>query len=246
MKVIACIPVKGRIPLVRLTIKRLLEKNGCYKVVCAGDTDAEAEAIISSGGEFVHHANKPLGAKWNATFMRASDFNPDACLFVGSSDWLSSNWIEYLSTYLTEYDMIGKVDFNMAHVRGHSTSNGDIQLGVWNGYPRSSNRHGEAIGIGRMIRREMLEKLNYRPFDPNLDNSMDWSMHQRVLTLNGRIKAIKSVDIQSLSLSCDEWINKHNFVREMSGSNADEICYKDEWLERWGFEEIYDFHKNNR
>jgi len=246
MRVVACIPVRGRLPLVHLTIKRLLEKNGCYRVICVADTNDEEYAIVKAGGTFIYHENKPLGAKWNTAFIASRMYNPDACLFVGSSDWLSNNWLEYLTPYLNEYDMVGKVDFNMVHVRGYDTIHGDLQIGNWGGYDIKSKRNGEAIGIGRLIRKEMLEKLDYQPFDPKLDNSMDYSMHQRVLSLNGKIKAITSDEVQSLSLSCDEWCNKHNFAREMNYTTSDYIYNTDAWIAKWGFEEVYEFHKNKR
>lgn len=246
MNVIACIPVKGRLPLVALTIQRLLTKNKCSNVVCSGDTIEEERVIRDNGAEFVYHNNHPLGSKWNASFVRASDFNPDACLFIGSSDWISDNWIEYMSEYLRDFDMVGKVDFNMAHFRGYKEGDRDIRMGTWGGYNEISGRHGEAIGIGRMLRREILEKLNYRPFDPNLDNSMDRSMHKRVLSLQGNIKSIKTEDIQSLSISCDDWINKHNFTREMNYSTSTPIADPEEWLTNWGFSEAFDFFYNKR
>ncbi len=247
MKVIACIPVKERLPLVALTIRRLIEKNGCYKVICSGDTVEEERVIRDSGAEFVYHTNKPLGSKWNAAFVRARDFNPDACLFVGSSDWLSSNWIPYMSQFMSTFDMVGTVAFNMAHFRGHSALDGSIQLGTWGGYDTSSDRHGEAIGIGRLLGRGILEKIDYRPFDPSLDNSMDYSMHRKVLSFQGKIKSIELGDVQSLSISCDEWGNKHNFIREMGYSTSSKIDGDPtEWLSKWGFEEAFEFFKNKR
>lgn len=242
MKVIACLPIKGRLPLLAFTITRLLIKNGCSQVICAGDTIEEERVVRDNGGIFVYHINSPLGSKWNSAFVRVREFNPDACLFMGSSDWVSDNWIPYMGKYLDEYDMVGKPDFNMAHFRGNREGDRDIQMGTWGGYNEQSGRHGEAIGIGRMLRREILERIEYRPFDPTLDNSMDYSMHVKVLSLKGKIKSITTNETQSLSISCDEWTNKHNFLREMSYSTSKPITNPEEWLYRWGFyEEAFEF-----
>ena len=242
MKVIACIPCKGRLPLIKFTISRLLQKNGCSHVICAGDTPEEERVVRDNGGVFVYHCNSPLGSKWNSTFMRAREFNHDACVFVGSSDWLSDNWIQYITPLLSEYDMVGKVDFNMAHFRGCVEGDRDIQMANWGGYDKTSSRHGEAIGIGRMLGKDILEKIDYRPFDPSLDNSMDFSMLQKVLFFKGKVKSLQCEDIQSLSISCDEWKNKHNFLRESQSPTSKIIDSPMEWLYKWGFyDEAFEF-----
>lgn len=41
MKVVAVIPIKGRLPLLRFTIQRLLNKNGLTEVICVGSKDEQ-------------------------------------------------------------------------------------------------------------------------------------------------------------------------------------------------------------
>jgi len=151
-KCIAVIPIKGRLPLLKHTIRRLYRKNGIFKVICVGETKEEKELVESEGGLFVQHENKPLGKKWNAGFLEAKKYNPDCCLFVGSSDWVSDNWVEYCSQYLKNYDLIGKPDFYLLDYGRR------LRVCHWLGYT-DKRRANEPIGIGRILSKRILDKI---------------------------------------------------------------------------------------
>lgn len=201
MKVVAVIPVKGREPLLKYTIRRLYEKNGVYRVICIGDK--EKEVCVSEGADFIEFPNNPLGAKWNAGFLKAKNYNPDACLFMGSSDWVSDNWLEETTPFLDKWDIIGKPDFYMLDIQE------ELRACHWLGYDGS--RAGEPIGIGRLISKRILDRLEWKPMDAALDRSMDFSMYHRVLGLGGKVKLVTHDSIKSLSISTGKWENMHKF-----------------------------------
>lgn len=217
--VIACIPVHGRIPLLIQTIGRLLLKNGVSRVICAGDNEDERAVcrLFGSRVEWVQHANAPLGAKWNAAFRAAAAHNPDAILFVGSSDWLSDNWVPIGMKHLETCDMVGKLGYHMLDIH---RSKG-FRACYWHGY--TNHRKGESIGIGRMLRRSILEKINYTPFDPALNDSMDACMQRAVLSNGGTITIMDNADAICLSISTDRWGNKHNFEDHYSQKYPSDI-----------------------
>src|SRR5688572_7366782 len=95
-RVAACLAVQGRLPLLRYTIKRLFEKNKVDRVICSGDQPEDRKLCESLGAIWVQARNNPLGNKWNKSFQEAAKYNPDACVFVGSSDWISDNWIPFM------------------------------------------------------------------------------------------------------------------------------------------------------
>lgn len=227
--IIAIIPVKGRLPLLRHTITRLINKNK-VKVICVGD-EYEKEFCEKLGAEYVVHENKPLGKKWNAGFMAAKKHKPDACLFVGSSDWISDNWVDVSVQYLKDYDMIGKPDF---YLLDYGTQ---LRLCHWAGYT-DIRRRGEPIGIGRLLSARVLEYMNWKPLDDKLDSSLDYSMWQKVLNTGGRVKLITGDEIKSLSLSTNSWINKHKFEEHWSGKLHSEKMKHDEFLKQY-FPESY-------
>lgn len=202
-KIVAVMACYGRLPLLRYTIERLLKKNGCDAVVCVGGQD-EKQTVINAGGIFVEHENYPLGKKWNAGFKAAKELNPDGLLFVGSSDWLTDNWLPVLVPYLDKFDMIGKPDFYLFDI-------GTIDRSChWVGYGQGE-RELEPIGIGRLVSARIMEKFDWSPFDSHRNSSMDWQMYLRVRNNSGKIKLITSDGIRSLSISTNRWSNLHKF-----------------------------------
>jgi glycosyltransferase involved in cell wall biosynthesis len=248
MKIIAVIPTYGRPELLRITVKRLYEKNKVNDVICVGSN-------FSGKALYRYHDNQPLGRKWNYGFTEARKLKADAVLYVGSSDWVSDNWIEVMMPYLKDYDMVGKLDYNLAHVTDQ------IKLLKFKGYTdpkwsirtlliRHSMRHflngndrtGEPIGIGRLIRAEVLDKMDWKPFYDDYNSSMDWCMMKRIKAVGGNFAIHKGEDIQSLAVSCNLWGNMHWSRWEQFMPNMERI--KDpKWIETW-FPELPNFQKS--
>ena len=206
--VVAVIPIKGRLELLTQTIKRLKTKNNVSTVICVGETLQEKNCVQKAGGVFVIHRNEPLGAKWNYGFISAKKYNPDAVLFVGSSDWISDNWLDVMMSKIESgADLVGKKDFYLLDI---ATKTNQFRSCHWLGYGQGV-RLNEPIGIGRVISASILEKINWSPFDKTLNNSMDWSMYSKVLSAGGKVEMIDNNELVSLSISTDQWINKHKF-----------------------------------
>ncbi len=208
-RVVACLAVHGRGPLLKHTIERLYNKNGCSKVICAGHDAKDKEICERSGAFWVHARNNPLGAKWNISFQAAKQFNPDACLFVGSSDWLSDNWIPTLKPYLDNYDLVGVPGMHLLHVCEENL------LCSWDGY--TNHRKTESIGIGRMLSRRLLDKIQFKPFKDRMNESLDNSMQTISLEHGAKIHMVNDKNIIALSLSTNLWDNKHRFWDHYSG-----------------------------
>lgn len=214
-KIIAVIPVFGRELLLPFTIKRLLTKNKVYKVICCGNRLEDKKICIENNSEWVDVANNPLGNKWNMGFKLAKKYNPDGILFVGSSDWIPEKWINYAWNFIKneDYQMVGKKDFYMVDI----SVNNEIKFCKWLGYI-NQNRINEPIGIGRLIGKKFLEKINYMPFESNQNNSMDYFMYKKCVNNNFKIKLIHDDNFKFLSISTNAWINKHKFYRHYSGA----------------------------
>lgn len=205
MKTVAVIPVKGRIPLLKQTIRRLYRKNGVHKVICIGETFEEKTACEFEGAEFITHPNNPLGKKWNKGFAAAKKYEPDAVLFVGSSDWISDNWLDVIAPFIKMgADLVGKPDFYLLDIAEN------LRFCHWKGYTQKERKE-EPIGIGRVLSKNILDKMDWKPIADNLNNSIDFSMYKNVIANNGKVMMLKSSNIQSLSISCDQWPNMHKF-----------------------------------
>lgn len=205
--VVACLPVFGRIPLLKQTIKRLYQKNGCYRVICAGDGPAEKKVCEKLGAVWVHAKNKPLGAKWNKAFLKAKEYNPDAVLYVGSSDWLSENWIPTMRPYVEQHGITGVPGNHYLDIGPK------MRLVYWPGY--IGERANESIGIGRMLSAKLLNLIGWKPFDDIKDNGLDGSMKEICAKLGYHDFFVKE-DIKAVSISTSKWPNKHKFEEHYS------------------------------
>lgn len=205
-KVIACLAVHGRLPLLKHTIERLYKKNGVIKVICSGDNPEDMKLCQSLDALWVHARNKPLGNKWNAAFQRAKDFNPDAVVFVGSSDWLSDNWFRVMRPYVDRYGFAGVPGCSLIDIRD------EVRAVVWAGYKGyRAEREDECIGVGRMLSRRLLDAIDWSPFDPTWHNSLDRSMKDRSSIKGYTDFMVQDSSLTALSLSTDKWPNKHIF-----------------------------------
>lgn len=213
----------GRIPLVKATVKRLLNKNHVSHVICVGSEPEERRACHESGAEFVKHDNKPLGKKWNYGFRAAKSYNPDFVVYVGSSDWLSDNWLPVMIPFAEEHGLAGKLDFNLLHI-----SSSSYEVAWWRGYRAGSGRENEPIGIGRVISSKLLDTIGWKPFDDDAADGMDRAMWYKI---SGKTMPLifNHPEIQSLSISCELWSNMH--TEDISSASP----YREPWwwLDMW-------------
>lgn len=237
-KVVACLPVYGRLPLLRQTISRLYKKNGIHKVICSGDGVAERELCEELGAVWVPHQNKPLGAKWNVAFRKAMEFNPDAVLYVGSSDFISDNWVPVMRTYVEQHGFVGVPGCHFLDICVEG-----LRCCYWPGYKHTRyhrDRGDETIGIGRMISGTLMDKIGWEPFDSRYDNSLDRSMKERLLKygkVHDYMVQQPSV-IQAVSISTDRWPNKHNFLQHYNNFLPSEFVPDAEAFAKEHFPEI--------
>lgn len=207
VKVVAVVPVYGREPLLKYTIRRLIQKNKVDIVIVIGESISEKIIALKEGAIFIQHPNKPLGRKWNAGYSFIKRFNPETALFVGSSDWISDDWLETAYNAIKQDENIGyvgKKGFDMVDFR-----NKQVRYCKWFGYV-DKIRAEETIGIGRLLSKNLLEKINYCPFPENKNYSMDYGMYLLCKKNGFKVKIIENNSI-FLSLSTDLWINKHEF-----------------------------------
>ncbi len=204
MKVIAVIPVLGRLPLIKHTINRLYKKNGVDLVICVGQSEPERILCEHLDAVFVKYPNKPLAAKWNYGFKLAKQYQPDSVLFVGSSDWLEDDYVKNAFKYINDFDLIGTLGCYMLDIKVKAKIK---RLVHWPGYGKGE-RMEEPIGIGRLISQRVLDKINWEPFENKMDHSLDWTMWNRILRVGGKVKVIEA---KSMAISTDAWPNKHTF-----------------------------------
>ncbi len=195
-------PVKGRHSLVRKTILRLhLQMGVRVIVVCVGDPE-DREVCEGAGAEFFEHENAPLGGKWQFAFERCRDFNPDAVLYAGSSDWFTKKWAKKLYAKAIRLERV----VGMLGIYFIDIALDGFRVVWWPGYGADSDRKEETIGAGRVLPRCVLDKVDWKVFNPKLDASLDYSMERNV----GKGVAVDVPEFAA-SISTFAWDNKHNF-----------------------------------
>jgi hypothetical protein len=216
MIVTAPIPVFGRFPLVRLTISRL-KRQGVIPIIMGHEKESQ-EIAKEFDIEFIHIDNDPLGDKWNAGFAASRYYKADAVMFMGSSDWCSDDYVESIKLHINDFGMLGMFGCHFADVSQ------TIRLVNWKGYG-PGQRYQEPIGIGRVLRADFLDKINWRPFDPRLNAGLDWSMWIKAMKLEQEIGIIPAEQhIKLLSISTNKWNNKHKFTDHWTGALKSERC----------------------
>lgn len=211
MKLCAPVPVFGRFPLVRLTISRL-KRQGVIPIIMGHEREA-LDISKEFNVEFISISNDPLGNKWNAGFMACQNYSPDGVIFMGSSDWASDDYIQSVSDALNDFAFIGMLGCHFADVSD------EVRLVHWPGYAKGQRQY-EPIGIGRVLRADLLVNMNWQPFDARLSSGLDWSMYLKTIRMVDEIAVIKDEekDIRLLSISTDKWTNKHKFSDHWSGA----------------------------
>lgn len=248
MKVISCIPIRGRHSLVKNTIARLYQRNNISHVICAGD-ESDRNVCEQSGAEFIVFPNSPLGAKWNMIFKQAEQHRPDAVLLMGSSNWVSDNWIPYMSQYLDKSMLVGKQDFNIMYEDG-----GRFRMVRWMEYPKErlrlkylflpraerkfmqmGGRWLEPVGIGRLLRRDFLDAVNWMPYNDEAEKGLDSIMMGKLSSTGGLWSRIPNTDqnVQAMKISSSKWDNLNSFETYLSMPTVKEIITPGEFLYAW-------------
>jgi hypothetical protein len=217
MTTCAIIPVKGRYPLLFWTVDRLKTVNKIDHIILVGHEKEGEDAARAMNVDWLYHPNDPLGAKCNTGWQFAlKKYDPDYYVFVGSGDWLSENYIPEMIPYLNEFDMVGRPDMYLLNIGSHGN-----RMCHWSGYLDA--RRGEPIGIGRMLRRSIVQKMQGNPFNSSIDQSLDHSMITNIHLLGGSYFLVTEPLNASLAISCYKWPHRHAFDDYWRGCDGSKL-----------------------
>lgn len=126
------------------------------------------------------YKNDPLGAKWNYGLSKCKELDLDYLLITGSDNLFSPGLIESLTENKVHYS--GLLDFYFYDIEK------DI-LKYCPGFRYSQSGHPH--GAGRVIHRSVLETLDWKLWDDNLNSGLDNSMTRRLKNLDLSSKFVK-------------------------------------------------------
>lgn len=251
-KIVVPIPVHGREPLLRQTIRRLKRQTHPVHIIIMGETPSERQIAEEEEVEFLKHQNHPLGAKWQAGMDRARELEADAVLMLGSADWLSDNWCEVLIQRINSgSDLVGKREMFFLDVDHQNNK----KMVFWNGYtPWTNYRTMEPIGAGRLISKTILNKVDWQIYNTKAKKSMDFHSLLTILMAGGDVEMIEDPcnSVMALSLSFGHlWGNLHSFKELSCYPTSKRVLNIDEALESYfphieqSLEQINNHDSNN-
>jgi hypothetical protein len=157
---------------------------------------------------------------------------------LGSSDWISDTWCERMMKEMNNKncDMLGKRRCAFLD----TDESGAKRIHIWNGYAKEVvfgiDRVQEPIGIGRLISRRILDKMDWNLYNPTQNNSMDRFSYDQVLKFTGNVNFIedRNHDIMSVSLSFPHlWRNKHKYEGTVGNATIIATNAISSWLKKY-------------
>lgn len=141
----------------------------------AGSEGSLSEVLVLKYPNFhyVEMPNVPLGVKMDAALLLAKKLNPDYCLMVGSDDLIG---IGLMNRYLSI--MESRIDFACL-LDCYFYDTVSRQGLYWAGYRKPHNT-GKAAGIGKLISRGLLDKINWNCFPPGFDKILDTGFERQL------------------------------------------------------------------
>lgn len=182
----------GREALARLSLTRYARAARGRDVVLVAVTDEERNGAMARelGFDVVASPNFPVSDKHNAGARRLREHNVDALVVLGSDDWVCDRFFANWAAELEHAPVIGVTDDYL--VCTHR-----VEACHWTGY--KNHRSGESIGVGRALRRDVLDRLGWLPWASGKDKGLDSTMTGRLKELGystaGRTQASLGVRI---------------------------------------------------
>lgn len=193
----------------KLFLKSLPE--GIY-IICVGDNDENLKSFEESEikGTYIIHPNKPVSKKWNYGLEFAKKIHFEYLIITGSDDFFCPELWEWYKGLNVHYAGLLDIYFMDA-------GNGKIKYN--DGF--RANRQGEPHGAGRALHRNVLETLNWKLWDDNLNEGLDGSMTKQLNTLSISTEFIKvhSKGFVAMDVKTSENIHK---IGEYQGRWIDE------------------------
>lgn len=187
-------------------------KDWCeLSLVCALGL-GEFTQIEESYKQFVNfkiHENFPLSKKWNHAVAKCKMYSPDYILTAGSDDIFNAQLLHSYKKHIDDgCDYIGLLDSYYYYIYYPDC------MRYSSGY--TGERQGEPDGGGRLIHKSILEKVNYKLWDDELNSGLDLSMTNRIKPFIKKSKFItgKEEGIYFIDIKSDVNITHFNDIKE--------------------------------
>lgn len=112
-----------------------------------------------------------ISRKAQASLLLTKKLRHQAVMLMGCDDYIDRDAYELIEELLKDHDYIGFKDM-------YFRSGEDLYL--WPGYPHGK-RFGEPAGAGKVLRADLLDKLDYYVFTTRNEKTTDLDAHKRIM-----------------------------------------------------------------
>ena len=196
-KVICFIPVYQRHHILKKTINSVKRQTHKTDILCVVSNEADETFCQSMGVKTVFVENRPLGRKFQMGLEFCKIFYPDKVLLLGSDDFLMEDYVEKMVNY--EGDLIGRNQWYL-----YGTAEKTLY----------STTYERTIGAGRIFGYEILNKLNWKLFPTNRNQTLDLHSARNIINAKGKINVIK--DVKTAIISYKDTENKVKMINSLA------------------------------
>lgn len=185
------------------------------RVLAVGSEEEESrKASETYDVKYVEASNEPLNEKWQAAADALREETFDAAIIIGSDDFLSPSLFKrYAELYKEGANVVGFID-------GHFYNTATKEMLFWKGYggPKKQlgmpERVGESIGMGRMLSRDVLERLDFEVWSgESINKGLDLRMRQNLAKIG-----FLHVEYEEMNVGSFKKAIPHAIVTLKSGS----------------------------
>ena len=162
----------------------IFSKNLYTDVVCVVSNDDDYLYSESQGWYTVRAENNPLGNKLNIGMQACKFLDPDAIICTGSDDVMSSDTFDYIYYEIQHNDFVGFQD-------GYFYDLNHQSLYYFQGY--NNHHRGKPIGMFRVLRRDLLKKIDYALWDSDRNNKLDGGAWNKIEAMGKSKKILNCV-----------------------------------------------------
>lgn len=181
-KIAICIPIYQRYEITDFVLNYYKELKNTLKnemeliLICCG-SEGEITENLARKNDFIYveHDNLPLSQKLNALYIKAGEYNPNACIKIDSDSIISIEFFKHYNDLINQkYDYAGIEDIYFL-IKNYFC--------YWSGY--TNYRKGETVGIGRFMSNKLLNQLNWKPWgNVEINRKLDSELTKNIDVLN--------------------------------------------------------------